>query len=384
MRRLPSSLLILASLTIASACADEPADDSTDGADESDTHAPGESGTDTHDSHDGHDETETGDTEEPLEPPDLLLCGTPPPPGAQLAPPLPTYAGPGTCPTLETGSNTLNVMQTDHGEREFFLVTPSDYSPDEELPVVFMYHWLGGDAIDFYQRAEAQYAADFYRFIAIIPEGRTSDQGMPFRWPFTVLDTPADMDEEFAFHDDMLACVHEQFGVDKECVSTMGVSAGAMFSAMLASRHGDHLSSMISLSGGTGGDFVQPWVSARHSMPALVLWGGRSDVCLGVDFDANSKELEAGLAADNHFIVECVHNCTHATPPFEHDDSVIPTYAPAWEFFLDHPYWLEDGESPYLGYVEATGGLPSAWPEWCAIGPGNATIRQGMCGGSEC
>jgi hypothetical protein len=116
----------------------------------------------------------------------------------------------------------------------------------------------------------------------------------------------------------------------------------------------------------------------------MVLWGGPQDVCLGVNFDINSKTLESDLQADNHFILECVHDCTHATPPFEHLDTTLPTYAPAWEFFLDHPYWLEDGDSPYLDYAAATGGLPPAWPDWCAIGPGNATIRQGQCGGSEC
>ncbi|MCA9696674.1 MAG: hypothetical protein KC431_04035, partial [Myxococcales bacterium] len=185
-------------------------------------------------------------------------------------------------------------------------------------------------------------------------------------------------------HDDMLACVHEQFGVDKECVSAMGVSAGAMWSAMLASRHGDHLSSFISLSGGTGGDLVKPWVSTANHMPALVLWGGPQDYCLGVNFDANSMEMEAALEADGHFMVECVHNCTHGTPPFEQSNPEWPTYAPTWEFFLDHPFWLEDGESPYIDYVAVAGSLPPSWPEWCAVGAGNAMIRQGMCGGSEC
>jgi pimeloyl-ACP methyl ester carboxylesterase len=314
----------------------------------------------------------------------LSLCGTEPPDGATLAPELPAYAGPGSCPTIETGASVLNVMQTEHGEREFLVITPSDAQTDELFPVIFLYHWLGGDAVDFYERAEAQAAVDYYRVIAVIPEGRDSSTGVPFRWPFSIADDDAQLDEEFAFHDDMLACVAEQFAVDKECVSSMGVSAGAMFTAMLASRHGDHLSSFISLSGGTGGDFVKPWVPASNRMPALILWGGPADTCLSVDFDANSMTIEADLQADNHFILECVHNCTHATPPFEPEDPSIPTYATAWEFFLDHPYWLEDGESPYTDYVTATGGLPPVHPEWCAIGPGNAQIRQGECGGSEC
>jgi len=376
-------IALLSTAAITTACSTDPAIDDSEGPDESETATPGTDGST------DETETETGDPgpsdlPDPPDLPMLLACDTDPPPGATLAPALPTYAGPGSCPTLETGAGTLNVMQTDHGERTFFLVTPEDYQPGEQLPVMFMYHWLGGGAVSFYDRAEAQHAADYYRFIAIIPEGRTSGDGVPFRWPFTINDSQDKLDEEFAFHDDLLACVHEQFGVDKECVSTMGVSAGAMFSAMLASRHGEHLSSFISLSGGTGGNFVKPWTPAPNRMPALILWGGPQDICLGVDFHENSQELEAALEADNHFIVECVHDCTHATPPFSHLDPALPTYAPTWEFFLDHPFWMADGESPYRDYVELTGALPPAWPDWCAVGAGNAVIRDGVCGGSEC
>ncbi len=47
---------------------------------------------------------------------------------------------------------------------------------------------------------------------------------------------------------------------------------------------------------------------------------------------------------------------------------------------LAHPYWLEDGDSPYADFEE----LPSPWPDWCAMGAGNAVERVGVCGGSEC
>jgi predicted esterase len=378
-----TALFSLGLMCLLAGCTDDGSADAETGASETTTST--ESGETGDGDGDGDGDGEPGDGDgDPIEPPMLSLCGTEPPPGATLAPELPTYAGPGSCPTLETGGGVLNVMQTETGERQFLVITPSDAQTDEVFPVIFLYHWLGGDAVDFYERAEAQAAADYYRVIAIIPEGRDGSTGVPFRWPFSIADDDARLDEEFAFHDDMLACVAEQFAVDKECVSSMGVSAGAMFTAMLASRHGEHLSSFLSLSGGTGGELVKPWVPTTHHMPALVLWGGPDDVCLTVDFNAISMNMEADLAADNHFIMECVHNCTHATPPFLPDDPTKPTYATAWEFFLDHPYWLEDGESPYIDYVTATGGLPPVHPEWCAIGPGNAQIRQGECGGSEC
>jgi hypothetical protein len=50
---------------------------------------------------------------------------------------------------------------------------------------------------------------------------------------------------------------------------------------------------------------------------------------------------------------------------------------------LAHPYWLEDGYSPYAEFPEYPE-LPSPWPDWCAMGAGNAIERVGVCGGSEC
>lgn len=102
--------------------------------------------------------------------------------------------------------------------------------------------------------------------------------------------------------------------------------------------------------------------------------------------EGNSRTGHHALTADSSRprAAKLVREGCHATPPFEHEDSSLPTYAPAWEFFLDHPYWLDDGDSPYLDQVAATGSLPPAWPDWCAIGAGNASIRVGECGGSEC
>ncbi|MFV8748974.1 hypothetical protein ACNOYE_00325 [Nannocystaceae bacterium ST9] len=398
--RLANSVL-LASLSLSLACADDgggaegssetaatddevgTSESTSEIGDESESTS-GESTTDSTTGDTGEDTTgeTTDDTTETTgdgdgDPPMLPLCGTEPPEGAELAPPLPTYAG--TCPILEPGE--LNLIDTGGGERSFILVVPSDLAEGEVLPVMAMFHWLGADANSFYERAEVQAAVDYYRFIAIIPNGRDIDDFVPFRWPFAVSDLDFLMDQDFDFFDDMLACVAEQFDVDKECVSAMGVSAGAMFSSMLASRHGDRLASYISLSGGVGG-LIKPWQTGGNVMPAMVLWGGRQDFCIAIDFAVASKQLEMDLEAAGHPVVECIHNCTHATPPFEPpiDQPDLPTFAPTWEFMLAHPYWLEDGYSPYSEFDS----MPAPWPEWCAFGANHAVERVGECMGSEC
>lgn len=293
-------------------------------------------------------------------------CAAEPPPGAALAPAPPPYSG-GACPALAAGFNTIT---SSGNQRQFRLAIPSDLDPAERLPVIFLWHWLGGSADDFYTQGDVQAAVEQQRFIAVIPE---SKQDLTFKWPFDTTVSQARVDEEFVFFDDMLACVSEQLNVNKECVSSAGVSAGALFTDQLAGGRGQYLSSILSLSGGVGG-LIRPWTPPARKMPAMVLWGGPSDTCFAVmNFEQTSRALEDALASDNHFFLECIHNCGHAEPPID-APAGMSRYAPLWKFAMDHPYWLNAGESPYN-----FGGIPPELPAWCGIGAMSSTPRTGDC-----
>jgi hypothetical protein len=297
-------------------------------------------------------------------------CFDAPPPGAEPPPAAKAYSE-GQCPMLVEGRNSL---VSGPATREFILALPMDLEPDERVPVIFLWHWLGGEAQDFYDEGDVQAAVDSYRFIAVIPEAKGDLQ---FQWPMTAGDGQARVDEELTFFDDMLACVSEQFQVIHECVASAGVSAGALWTPVLAGHRGEYLSSMMSLSGGSGG-VIQPWQGSVKKMPAMVLWGGPTDNCLGLlSFETMSHTLEEGLTMDGHFLLECIHNCGHSAPPFDAPGATT-AFAPLWEFVIDHPYWLAPGQSPY---VDA---LPPAFPDWCSVGMGTATPREGPCMGGGC
>lgn len=321
----------------------------------------------------GEDVT-TGPIDDVSSDPDLppigaLDCRDAPPPGAELPPPLPTYEG--VCPELMPG---LNTIDSSGFARDFLLILPKDLGDDERLPVVFLWHWLGGSADDFLEQGDVQTAVNEYRFVAVIPESRGD---LIFQWPFTILDPDARVDEEFGFFDDMLACVAEQYTIAEHCISSAGVSAGGLFTSLLASGRGERLASFLSLSGGTGGLAVKPWGGSSHKMPAMVLWGGEDDFCVAVDFNNTSLDLETNLDADGHFILECIHNCMHTAPPFDMAPGQT-AFAPMWDFVLAHPYWLEDGESPYADEI------PENTPEWCGVGVGGSIPREGECGPDQC
>jgi predicted esterase len=316
------------------------------------------------------DDPTTEDPPADLPPVGLADCRDDPPPGAAMPPPLPVYAG--ECPALVPG---VNSIESSNNAREFILVTPTDVQPEENLPVIFLWHWLGGDADDFFQQGDVQNAVDQYRFVAVIP---SSKGDLLFQWPFSILDSNAREEEEYRFFDDMLACVAEQFNVAEGCIASAGVSAGALWTGQLASGRGAWLSSILSLSGGTGGLAVKPWDGSTHKMPAMVLWGGPMDFCVAVDFNATSLDLEMNLQSEGHFVLECIHNCMHSAPPFDVADGDT-AFAPLWKFVISHPYWLQDGDSPYLET-----GVPDDMPAWCGIGVGGCTPREGECGPNQC
>ena len=293
------------------------------------------------------------------------LCGATPPAGAKLAPPPPVYAG--TCPMLVPGKNTII---TSGGPRTFLLAVPTALDPMEKLPVVFLWHWLGGSADEFLRKGEVQAAVNSQRFLAILPEAKSD---MLFKWPFDLGVTAMRQEQEYKFFDDMLACAAAQFRINNNCVSTAGVSAGAMFTDQLAAARSKYLASAMSLSGGVGG-VAKPWGKPMRKLPMMVLWGGMKDNCLGlVNFEVASKNLEAELTRDKHFFLECVHNCGHAEPPLD-APAMMSKYASLWNFVFDHPYWLTDGDSPYLRT-----GVPTDFPSWCAIGAGKSVPRTGIC-----
>jgi hypothetical protein len=275
----------------------------------------------------------------------------------------------------EGGVPVPNTITSSGNARQFLLAVPSSLGPTEKLPIVFMWHWLKGSDVDFYNTGDVQAAVDDQRFLAVMPQAKGD---LLWEWPFAISDSAARMDEELQFFDDMLACVTAQFPtVNPDCVASGGISAGALFTDQLGAARADYLASILSLSGGVGG-LVRPWGNPAHVLPALVLWGGPTDWC-GLDFQTESENFESALGKDGNFVLECLHNCGHSAPPTPTLTSGESAYGWLWSFAFDHPYWLAPGESPYL-----TTGLPSDYPSWCAVGIGEATARTGACTSKTC
>ncbi|MBK6847433.1 MAG: hypothetical protein IPG96_07795 [Proteobacteria bacterium] len=326
-------------------------------------------------------------------------CSATSPVGATRAPSARPYSR-GSCPVWRAGRNLLPSGPTPRDQpRAFLLVVPSTPArPGERFPLVFAWHWLGGSAAEMVERARLQLTADQRRIVFVVPEAKGdltifgTDVGLfgfaDVPWPFMATAENRRVEEELVFFDDLLACATAQVPINADCVSTIGLSAGALFSAQLASARSGYLASFVSLSGGVQSSrplsnlLLRPWFSTAHRLPALVLWGGDDDACLSIDFARASRALENQLAADGHFLVECLHDCRHGLW-FDDQRSPAPgeplPLASLVDFMLAHPYWLSSGASPYRST-----GLPSGFLPWCSLGAGRATQRNDLCPPSKC
>ena len=138
-----------------------------------------------------------------------------------------------------------------------------------------------------------------------------------------------------------------------------------------------------------GQEVVQVYVQDPRTLPFVPYWKRM----LGF---ARTPTLARGAKATVNISLEVWHVLvrTPAEASVQHvwgfsSEHVLPFYPDLppsqvqtqWrEFMQAHPFWLEDGDSPYDDFD----GLPAPWPDWCAMGAGNAEIRVGECSGSEC
>lgn len=284
-------------------------------------------------------------------------------------PPLPRYSG-GTCPRLvggRTSSTSVVTGFTTQGvERTFRLLVPSTYDGTRPFPVMFAWHWLNASSRSFVREGELDTAIEELDFIAVLPDKKLRPDGNKqyvFDWPFAE-PTGTGIEEELVFLDDLLACVAEQYNVDRRRIYGVGVSAGALWVTHVSTTsRAQYFAAFESLSGGlgeVGGAWRMDYAPQPNKFPTMVLWGGPNDR-LVLSFDRASQRYRDALLADGHFVLACTHDAGHAMPPIMGPPGSTRFYA-LWRFMLDHPYGLPPGESPYK-----TTGLPPEMPSWCSI-----------------
>jgi hypothetical protein len=282
-------------------------------------------------------------------------------------PPVPEYSG-GECPPLvfaNTAADSFNAeFPSGVDVRQFRIIVPADYNPEQSYPLVFAWHWLAGDSNQMVREGRIETAATQVGFITVVFDRLLSERGNAeyiFSWPFAEDWGQA---QEMLFFNDVFACVNAQFKIDTDRVYAVGVSAGALWLTFLMNTPLiDHFAAVEILSGGLAERGVALRMTHEprdHKFPSFVLWGGPSDRFV-IEFEPASLKLREALMAHHHFVVSCTHDSGHGLPPVTEIEGQ-PRFRMLWQFMLDHPYGMDPGASPYFET-----GLPEQFESWCEV-----------------
>lgn len=230
----------------------------------------------------------------------------------------------GACPDLSSSGQT--TMTSNGEEREFYVFFPPDAGPD--LPVVFYWHPLGGTARMMVDYLDLEQVAEDNNVVIVVPNALDSN---PFEWNFVAGE--AEAADDLALFDDLRSCLSEQRAIDLRRVYSTGMSAGGLWTTFLSIHRGDALASILVMSGGTG-NMVQYSTPAGEPFPALLVWGGPTDIFDGgviqIDFTDTTAAFSEQLRTDGHFVMECEHTRGHDLPPDAIDMTV--------DWLLPHVY----------------------------------------------
>jgi len=246
---------------------------------------------------------------------------------------------PGDCPVLQAGETT--TFPSAGNKRTVQIVLPGDYDAATAWPLVFAWHGLGGDATDFLDEGLRE-MADQAQAILIVPQAQ--ELGGSLIWDVV---TGEDNNQDLALYDDLLTCANQSFHVDPDRVYSTGMSNGGLMTGVLMSLRSDQLAAAAPLSGG----MLEDAAAGSTLPPALVTWGGTSDIAYDQDFNAYALDMIAQAQAGGTFVAACDHEQGH---------HLEAGYWPwVFEFLHDHPRGVSP--EPYLG------GLPAGFPDFCTI-----------------
>lgn len=256
------------------------------------------------------------------------------PSGTTTVPAENPYGEPKNCPVIETGT-----ISTKAGGVDRMLEIELPANP-QGAPVVFAWHWLGGNATEILDWMNIRDLADA-GYIVVAPE---ADGSQPFEW--NTFDDTSD-NADFALLDKMLPCLSDQFNIDDKAVFATGHSAGGLMTSFLTMHRSDVLAATAPFSGGTDS---WSYDSPAQPIPVLVTWGGVSDTYGGYSFQDASQTLMDLLTDDGSSVYACDHGGGHIWPD-ETPDMLV-------QFFDDHRL---GEESPWKN------GLPSGMPSFCSL-----------------
>lgn len=256
------------------------------------------------------------------------------------------YTGIDKCPVLLAGDNTVTSAER---TRQFQVFLPKDVTDPTGLPLVLLFHGVGGEPGTMVEDSGLLAEQAKKPFVLVAPRSERGSNGkalLKTDWYYGK--TAFDMDNpDLVFFDDVVKCAAGQFKTDAKRVYVTGMSGGGLISAFIGVNRPKVVAAAAPFSGG----YLHALPAVAGKVPFVVSWGGPNDTAYEQNFDAMAKKLTADLLAAGHLVIACDHGLKHIWP------KEGGAYAAA--FLLGHKL----GEaSPF-----ATAGLGAEWPSYCKL-----------------
>jgi predicted esterase len=250
------------------------------------------------------------------------------------------------CPTIVNGTNSVTV----NGKtRKFEVKLPANTSSKAAL--LFEWHGWLGNSKDFmntvvYDPPAAQWKpfdnnAFNIPLITIAPQDENLIPVWGLDWDIV------SGAKDFPFFEAMLTCAEQQFKVDTTRVYSLGFSAGAVFTNLLAAQYPKLFAATISISGTWFNDqpewseIIVPLIGTtfmKWKWPALnpadggavlLTHGGQGDFATVISLENANRKALPFLYANGRDVTECTHEFGHTLEP-------DLTQAMYFQFMWDH------------------------------------------------
>jgi predicted esterase len=256
------------------------------------------------------------------------------------------YAGIATCPTLQSGVNTITSAER---SRKFTVVLPADATA-ADMPIVFLFHGVQSDMGSVL--GETHYA-DMQKqdnFVLVVPQSERDADGKAVSqtdWAYG-LHAFDDDNQDLVFFDDMLKCVGQQYKTDPKRVYLTGMSGGGLMTVFTSFAR----EKVIAAAAPSSGGYLFKFPGTNNKFPELVTWGGSGDSAYGQNFDLFAQDLFTFLVKDGHYVVKCNHDTGHKWPS--------EMTAANWMFLSR--FRLGEAPKPFDGDV-----LSAVFPKYCSV-----------------
>ena len=259
----------------------------------------------------------------------------------------PIYTHIATCPSIAVGTNKMNSATRD---RTFEVRLPDGPTPTEALPLVLLYHGVGGDAPTMITDAHYDALMKTEKLILVAPNSerdpKTGKAVLKTDWYYGA--SLFDMDNpDLVYFDDLVNCVSKTYQIDPKRIYVTGMSGGGLESTFIGANRAAVVAAASPFSGG----FLVKWPKYDHKVPFLVTWGGTEDSAYSQNFDTLAKQLIGYLLGAGNVTVQCNHGTGHKWP--------AEMTAASWKFLSS--FTLDSTDNPF-----ATS-LPAVFPSYCSI-----------------